>query len=145
MGCQGDVYLIFGLTVPATIKSKAGSGRDGWDTPVIYEINGKTVSHDWEAEDIDTEAGIMHVNLNEPELSIRVLGHNHEMGSRHFKGTALLGYTLANECYIDSASQVPEFSVEKLGPLLVQEIKDQFGLTVDAKDFRLYLVFDSLN
>lgn len=149
MGCQGEIYNVYGIVTPAKIFKKNKPGREGWDQPVIYEINGKKVSHDETNEKIDFHAGIptAGVNLDKPELICKVLGHDtYDMGSRHFKEEALIGYVVANESYINSATELPELSdIKSLQTSLIKEINEIFGIKVDKKAVKLFIVFDSLN
>jgi len=144
MGCQGEIYNVYGIVVPAKVKSRKGTSS-GWDRPVVYEINGKLVSHE-EVENIDFQAGL-YFDLDNPKLGVRILGHDSfDMGSRHFKNQALLGYVVANECYLNSAAALPEISkIESWKPKLVEEIKKSFEIDVNEKDIKLFLLFDSLN
>lgn len=144
MGCQGEIYNVYGIVVSAKVKSRNGT-QDGWDRPVVYEINGKLVSHE-DVENIDFPAGL-YFNLDNPKLGIRILGHDPcDMGSRHFKNQALLGYVVANECYLNSAEALPEISkIESWKPKLIEDIKKSFGISVDEKEIKLFLLFDSLN
>lgn len=99
-------------------------------------------------------------DLSDAELSMVVLGHSGEhdgdMGALHFakglgrktgkKGEALVGFTVAHECYLNSATECPPMDkIKEVGPRLISEIKDKLGLTVSPEDLRLHLLFDSRN
>lgn len=150
MGTQGEIYNIYGIVHPAEIHSRNGKDDRGHDSPVVYAVNGKLVSHDEEAEDIDIEAGVFD-NLHSskrgsPELSVRILGHDTgemAMGSRHFDGKALIGYVVGNESYTSKASPLlPLKDIQALAPKLVKDIKATFGIEARESDLQLFLLYD---
>lgn len=127
MGCQGEIYNIYGIIVPASLEDEETG---------TYKINGHTI-----------EANLtVDLDLKNPKLAIRVLGHDMNLGSRHFKGKALVGYIVANESYLNSASPLPEMSIIKSFRLnLHRDIDKKLGLKVDPEEFKLYLLFDYIN
>lgn len=155
MGCQGEIYNVYGIVVDAKFHCRGQGGSAGWDNPVVYEINGKLVSpDDDEAEKLlesrnevlDQYAFIPTCGaaLEDPKLITRIIGHDRDMGSRHFKGKALIGYVVANESYLNGVTEVPK-DYEKLSRKLIKDIKEDYGIAVKKEDLRLHLVFDSLN
>lgn len=148
MGCQGEIYNVYGVVVPATINGKAAkyTGPD-LNSPVVYNINGRTISDGYN-EEYDHYQGIPTVpySVKDPALVIRVLGDSSSMGSRHFRDTALVGYPVANQCYLDFSTPLPSFAdIEALKPALHKELKDKLGLDLDPNTFGLHLMFDSIN
>lgn len=155
MGCQGEIYNVYGIVVDAEFHCRGQGNSAGWDNPVVYKVNGKLVSPDEDGaeellesrnEVLDHHALIptRGVDLENPELVTRIIGHDREMGSRHFKKKALIGYVVANESYINGVSEVAE-GYEKLSTRLIKDIKEDYGIAVKKKDLKLHLVFDSLN
>jgi len=152
MGCQGEIYNIYGITIPAKIHQKSKKSNEGWDTPVIYKIDpdglGKLVSHDEGVDEyVDYHAGVNGDLMVEGNpLVVRVLGHDHDMGSRHFKQEALVGYVVANESYVNGATALPDLTkIKALAPRLIAELKEKYGLTVAKDELKLFLLFDYLN
>ena len=136
MGCQGEIYNILGVELPARLIRK--------DKP--YEVNGKKIAPD---EDFDGEYDLMNViptkavDLKNPELIVRILGHNAEYGSGNFKGKALAGYVIANESYEDSAVRLPSMSIiESLKPRLIKDLREQFNYESKESDLEIFLMFD---
>ncbi len=90
MGTQGEIYNVLGLKIPATKLEDR-----------LYDVCGKRVS-DWKFNgDADFKSEIKYSLLDNPELSIRILGHSTSdwLMGRHFEGHALVGYAVANESY----------------------------------------------
>lgn len=150
MGCQGEIYVVYGVEVDAKVDFKKGSDRN----PVMYSINGHTLCDD--DMDEDYEEAEFYNGIQGPaygaadltkklELTTRVLGHG-EDGSRHFDGKALVGYGVGNACYIDGSTPLPSMDeIKTLAPQLVAEIEEKLGLNVDPSQLGLHLLFDSLN
>jgi len=156
MGCQGDIYAVYGVVVEAKVDREEGEDIN----PVMYSINGHTVCDEDMNEDYaDAEfrngvdgPGYGAADLTKPlGLTTRILGHSAEhtymkMGSRHFDGDALVGYAVCDECYINGAAELPPMDdIAALGPKLVKEIKEKLGLEISLEQLRLHLLFDSLN
>jgi len=159
MGCQGEIYTIYGAQVDAEVLYEKAP-----DTcPVIYGINGRGFTRDLEEVNVLDKlafevsecyvAGLGYgaADLSEAlELSIRFLGHSPSysmgMGSRHFEGKALVGFAVCNESYLDKASALPPLGqIMELGPRLIEAIKEKTGLELKEKDLGLHLLFDSIN
>ena len=78
-------------------------------------------------------------------LVMRILGHSSAdwLKGRHFQGEALVGYVVANESYLDSATQLPQRGViDGLKPRLVRDLKDQLGYEAKPEQLEVYLMFD---
>jgi len=155
MGCQGEIYNIYGVIVDAEEVRSARLKCPNIDqNPILYAINGHTVT-DADLDYPDAEfftcqessvAGIGYGANTKPKFSIRILGHSNWMGSRHFDGKALIGYPVCNECYVDRASALPTMEeIAAMKPQLIRDIKEKLGLDIDPSDVQLYLLFDSLN
>lgn len=145
MGCQGEIYNVYGITVPAKIHEI--KGPSDWDDPIIYDINGRLVASG-DAMGVAFWAGIptSAVDLANPKLAIRILGHTLDQGSRHFTGEALLGYVVANESYLGRATPLPTGAeIVALAPKLISKLSEAFGLEIGNKDLKMFLIFDSLN
>ena len=114
MGCQGEIYVIYGLKTTAKCEWEAGSERN----PVVYSINGHTLCDDEDLieylADPDDEpfedsegrpipagcpkiefwsgiptSGYGAADMDKAKLCMTVLGHSGEygsgdMGARHF-------------------------------------------------------------
>ncbi len=143
MGTQGEIHNVLGITVPAKLVEK----------DKLYRVNGKTVAtHEDYEESADFSDGswLGEANLERPELKVRILGHTHGMGSRHFgenlgdeTGQALVGYVVANESYYAHATKLPlNDQIDTLRPRLVEAIKERLGLQIKPSDLELYLVYD---
>ena len=168
MGTQGEIYVVYGLEVDATVLYEPGEDQN----PVVYGINGRAFCDD---EDelpvldrmVHTEvkyAGISScgygaLDLKKAELSVRPLGHSGEhcgdMGARHFgdglgnkigkKGKALVGYAVCNESYMGKSSALPAMNqIVTLNDKLIAEIKEKLGLDIDPSELGLHLMFDWL-
>ena len=141
MGTQGEIYTVLGLKLPAKIIEK----------DKLYEVNGKTVSADESNETLTDLINVIPtepIDLTTPNLVVRILGHNNAdwLKGRHFEGEALIGYVIANESYIDRATELPPHrSIEKLKPLLIKDIKKKFGYKARIDELKIYLLFDSIN
>jgi hypothetical protein len=159
MGCQGEIYNVYGVQLEAKVLWEKGKDQN----PVIYGINGKGFT-----EDVD-EIGVLDklafevqeahlygdvygaADLGKKQkLSIRFMGHNSEsgmnMGSRHFNGKALVGFTVCNESYTDKASALPPLGqIMELGPRLIEAIKEELDVEVKESDLGLHLLFDFIN
>jgi len=135
MGCQGEIYAIYGIIVKAEIEQEDG------ENPVIYSVNGHTLCDDY--EDAEFYNGIPDEyygtsDLSKLKLVSTILGQE---GS-----DALIGYVVCNESYLACASPLPPTkSIENQGSKLISEIKEKFGLVIGIKDLGLHLLFDSLN
>ena len=143
MGTQGEIYNVLGIKVPAKVIKKDKT----------YKVLEKIVAGDDEVGDkADFIQGIptQEINLESPELVVRILGHDLEMKGHHFGtalgdriGEALIGYPIANESYIARATELPTTHIiEGLKPRLIQDIKKQFEYSVKETDLKLYLVYD---
>lgn len=154
MGCQGEIYVVYGVEVDAKVERQVDENR-GRDPEVLYSINGHMLYDDNIgdfAEDTEFYNGIQGPGYGAADLTkklkltTRVLGHSSWMGSRHFDGKCLVGYGVGNECYTDKSSPLPPMDdIKALAPQLVAEIKKKLGLDIDPKQLRLHLLFDSLN
>lgn len=137
MGCQGEIYNIYGVIVDSKIEKHHQANS------VVYSVNGHTVCSD-RNEISEFYGGIP--SIDKKELCIRILGHSSWMGSLHFNGKALVGYVVANESYIDGSTVLPAMeSIEALRPKLLKDIHKKLGLTVNKEDVKLHLLFDSIN
>jgi hypothetical protein len=165
VGCQGDVYVVYGVQIPASIVWEHKKGRDGEDSAVIYCVNGHNVATDeWKIEHYQDEhpdekiptiafytefhgPGYGANAMDTAKLSISILGDNAlGMGTHHFKEKALIGYVVANECYVGEASECPRMNeIEAQTKRLIADIRDKLKLSVQPSDLRLHLYFDSLN
>ena len=163
MGCAGEIYVVYGVQVPASIVWDPGKEDD--DDPIIYCVNGHNVATDeWKIDNYKEDhpdktipeiafytefhgPGYGAAAMDEAKLSITILGDDAMgMGSRHFKERALVGFVVANECYLGDASACPPMDeIKAQGARLAREIGDKLGLDVLPSDFRLHLYFDSLN
>lgn len=159
MGCQGDIYTVYGVQADAEVLYQ----RKPNENPVIYGINGHGFCEDPDAigvldqlaYEVETcgvsKYGYGATDLTRDlELTVRFLGHNRaygmNMGSRHFDGKALLGFVVCNECYADRASALPPLGqIMKLGPRVIKAIKKKTGLEVKESDLGLHLLFDYIN
>lgn len=161
MGCQGEIYVVYGVQVPAKIVFDEGNEED--DDVIVYEINGLTVAPDeYKIEEYEGKKPLPKIDLYEEfygpgygkpddmdkvKLSIIVLGDNvFGMGSRHFKEKALLGYVVGNESYCGSAVELPAISdIEAQSARLIRDIAEKVKLNVQPSDLRLHLYFSFLN
>ncbi|MEK6905522.1 MAG: hypothetical protein AABX24_03920 [Nanoarchaeota archaeon] len=136
MGIQGEIYNVLGLKIPATRLEDR-----------LYDVCGKRVS-DWKFKgEKDFESCIKYPDLDNPELSIRIMGHNasDDLMGRHFERNALVGYAIANESYQDNATALPpQRKIDALKPRLVKEIKEKLGYDAQVGDLEIFLVFDWL-
>lgn len=143
MGCQGEIYNVLGVEVPAKIHRKKGEN-------VWYNINGFVVGDDYE-DDYDFYNGIPTncygaSDFKKLELVTRVIGHSSWMGDRHFEDKALVGVVVCNEAYIDRAAELPPMDqIEAVKPRVVKLINEKLSLDIKEEDLKLFLVFDSLN
>ena len=143
MGTQGEIYNMLGIKVVARVIRKDKT----------YKVLEKIVAGDDDVEDkhdffegIPTQA----INLESPELVVRIIGHDFKMKGHHFgsalggiTGEALIGYPIANQSYIASATELPpSHIIEGLKPCLVNDIKKQWGYSVKENKLKLYLVYD---
>lgn len=137
MGRQGEIYNVLGLILPAKVVKENR----------LYEVSGRTVSTD-EDEPADFNFGglIGNRGIENPILSIRILGFNHSYyKGRYFKGEALVGYAIANEGYLDNATELPPpEEIERLKPRLAEDINRRLGRSTAPDELKLYLVFDVL-
>lgn len=174
MGCQGEVYVVYGVQVPAKVEW-ARSDRN----PVVYSINGHTLCDDEDLmglikedpeekpkgcpDEIEFYNGVPTCyygasDMKKMELVMRVMGHSGEyghgdMGSRHFgdslsdrKGKALVGYVAGCESYWNNASEIANVEdIQAQAPRLIAEIKEKLGLDIDETELGLHLLFDGLN
>jgi hypothetical protein len=143
MGTQGEIHNVLGIITPAILVE-----RDR-----LYSVNGRTVStsnYEGRADFIEGDL-LGSVEKDNLVLRVRILGHTQGMGSRHFsegdfegtKGNALIGYVVANEHYLASATKLlPQTEIDAMKPRLVRDIKDRLGLDVKERDLELYLVYD---
>jgi hypothetical protein len=138
MGSQGEIYNILGLKLPAEIVEK----------DKIYLVNGKTIAAD---EDQETDTDFVNViptapvDLKNPNLVTRILGHSYEdwLKGEHFRGQALVGYVVANEHYLDCATQLPQRDIiEGLRPRLIKDLKEKLDYDAKPDQLELYLMFD---
>lgn len=166
MGCTGEIYLVYGVEVPASIVWNPG--KEEGDVPIIYCINGHNVADGDDKDEIDEykednpDEKVPEVALYAPwdgpgygaadamddvKLSVIVLGDNvFGMGSRHFNDKALLGLVVCNECYLGSAAACPPMEeIQKQDARLIREIQEKLKLDVFPSEFRLHLYFGSLN
>ncbi len=149
MGCQGDIYVIYGIEADCKVLWEAGEDQN----PVIYSVNGHTIS-DAEnlpvliemAQPIEFYNGVQGcpygpidcADHSKRKLTTRVLGHSPDytsmnMGSRHFKGKCLVGYAVGNSCYINASTPLPSMDdIKSLTPGLIAQIKEKLGLDVSA-------------
>jgi len=159
MGCQGEIYNVYGVQLDAEVLWEKSPDQN----PVIYGINGKAFTD--EVDDIEVldrlafEVSEAHLYgpgygaadlSKELKLSIRFMGHNDSsgmnMGSRHFNGKALVGFTVCNESYTDKASALPPLGqIMELGPRLIEMIKKELDVEVKESDLGLHLLFDFIN
>lgn len=164
MGCQGEVYVVYGVKVDGKCEWEAAAEEN----PVVYSVNGHMLCDDAEgAKDEGFEHEIEFYNgvptsgygaadMNKAKLTLRVLGHSDWMGARHAtegfgksvgkKCNVLVGYVVGNECYIDSASELPKGDdILRQVPRLLTEIKEKLGLDIKPAQLGAYLLFDSIN
>jgi hypothetical protein len=174
MGTQGEIYVVYGLKVEASVYWEKENERN----PVIYQVGDKGFCDDEDFINSDDGvldklalggihyAGIRHngygaLDPMKQELSVRILGHSGEyggnMGARHFhkevgnkssigkRGKALVGYAVSNASYMNGAEPVaPMDDIKAAAPKLIAEIKEKLGLDVDESQLGLHLVFDWL-
>ena len=162
MGTQGEMYVVYGVTVPAEVLWEKGHDQN----PVIYKVGNKAYCDDDEVVDGDefildklAYEGMKHagvgvkgygeLDLDEQELCVRVLGHSGkhggDMGSRHFESKALVGYPVCNAAYWNSAEPCPPMDkIKAIGPRLIADIKETLGLEIQESELRLHLLFDWL-
>ena len=145
MGCQGEIYNVLGIKVPAK-KEKKEVGHN----EVIYSINRITCGS--EDDDVDLYNGISTNFYGAADLKkklrlvTRILGHNDWMADRHFDGEALVGVAISNECYIDNASELPpQADIDAIKPSVVKLIKKELNLDIEESDLKMFIIFDSLN
>jgi len=132
MGSQGHVSNIMGIITSAKLTDKEN----------VYTVNGKTVGMDGQ-RGAEFEGGVMSVDMNSPNLSIRILGHTTSMGSRHFEKKALVGYAFASEYYWANATELPSQEIiDGLKPLLVNELKEKLSLEVTVEQLKNYLLYN---
>lgn len=164
MGCQGEIYVIYGVQVDAKCEWEAKPEEN----PVVYSINGHTVCDDKDrAEEagyggeVEFYNGVPTVgyganDMSKARLVMRVLGHSDWTGARQFcegfgasvgkTGKALVGYVVGNESYTDSAVELPPGTeIVAQAPRLVDEIRTRLGLEINESDLRAHLLFDSIN
>ena len=162
MGCQGEIYVIYGVQVEARCEWEASPEGN----PVVYSINGHTLSSEEdELEGYEGEIEFYNgvptssygaADMKKAKLIMRVIGHSDWMGARHFcdgfgkcvgqTGKALVGYVVGNECYLDHASELPSGpEIIAQVPRLIAEIKEKLGLDIKESALKAHLLFDSLN
>lgn len=143
MGAQGKIYNVLGIKVTASVIKKDKT----------YNVLEKIIAGDEDVEDKHDFVNVIPtraINLESPNLIVRILGHDYAMKGRHFGnalgdtiGEALIGYVIANECYSAHATELPPTHIiEGLKPRLVSEIQKQYGHSVKENDLKLYLVYD---
>ena len=167
MGTQGEIYVVYGLEVEATVLYEPGEDQN----PVVYGVNDRAYCDDDMAEipvldrmvhgemRMSGIAGYGTADPDKVELSVRPLGHSGrhggDMGARHFgeglgtkigkKGKALVGYAICNESYMSSSSALPAMDqIVTLNDKLIAEIKEKLGLDIDPSELGLHLMFDWL-
>lgn len=136
MGTQGEVYNILGLKFPVeTVKKDE-----------LYRVNGKTIAADVnQGPDVDLVNVIptVAVDLENPNLIVRLLGYDYEMKSHHFKDEALVGYVLANESYVANATALPPArKIDELRNRLVTDIHKKLGYKTQPNQLEIFLMFD---
>lgn len=136
MGTQGEIYVVLGLELPV----------EGTEDSEIYLLNGKKVLVGYnEDKKHDILGGFLNMTgIKKPELQVRILNYDNEYGEvGEFKGKALVGYPLANESYVASATRVPGNEViEGLKPKLLSDLKDRLGVDAKLSDLELFLLYD---
>lgn len=138
MGTQGEIYSVLGLKLPAKEVSKKG----------IYDVGGKRVAID---DMVDEPHDFVHgINYEKgrAELSFYLLGFDSSfgMGPRHFQNEALVGYAIANESYMNSATKLPDLEkIESLREKLAMDLYQKLDMYVELNDLGLYLLFDFIN
>jgi len=170
MGTQGEIYIVYGLEVEATVLYARGEDRN----PVVYGINGRAFTDD--EDKLPVLERLTHLQVSyagiqssgygaldpaEQTLSVRPLGHSGEFGggmaARHFirdcdrgdqtgkKGKALVGYAVCNASYVNgSEACAPIKQIQEEAPRLIADIKETLGLDVEESQLGLHLVFDWL-
>jgi len=136
MGTQGEIYNLLGLKLPAETVEKDR----------LYRVNGKTVAADedhTEGTDFVNVIPTVAVDLKNPNLVVRLLGYDHVMKSHHFSGEALVGYVLANESYIASATPLPpNKKIDELRTKLVDDLRERLGYDTQPNQLEVFLMFD---
>lgn len=135
MGTQGEIYNILGIKVPV----------EELDDSALYKVGNKTVWVDakyYGKADIEDGFGAKS-NIIKPELHVKILGVDHELGKLSEDIEALMGYAIANESYIAKATALPkQEEIEKLKPQLVKDIKARFGLNIKLSDLEIFLLYE---
>lgn len=155
MGSQADIHVIYGVKVKAeVVKQPMANGKPIDGLPVLYSVNGKTLSHDEDYHDeADIEAGVKYSTgkgkKKKHHLSVRALGHDNtdmEMGARHFDGKVLLGYLVGSSYYINDAGEClsPEKMLE-LKDQLKADVKSTFGINVKDGQIKPYVLLEYIN
>lgn len=172
MGTQGEIYVVYGVEVPATvIWEKAPE-----ENPVIYKVGDRAFCDDEDFINGDEAvldkiafeglhyAGIQSkgygaLDPSKQELSVFIKGHSGEfsgnMGARHFcdgfgasvgkTGKALVGYAVSNASYMNSSEPVASLDkIEAVSQKLVTDINEKLGLEIKVSELGLHLVFDWL-
>lgn len=140
MGCQGEICNVLGLKLPASELKK----------DKLYSVNGKTVATVEEYRGradffhgTNAQLGGLDVDLKDPFFNVWLLGYGGDLKGRHFQREALVGYTIADECYIHRATALPSFEViNKLKSRLVKDLKKRLDLDVELSRLEVFLLFD---
>lgn len=174
MGTQGDIYVVFGVELPAEVVYE----RAFEENPVIYQVGSAYFCDDEDflngaegvLENLAFEgvqyAGIQATGYgaldpSKQKLSVRPLGHSGQysgnMGARHFhpgwggsttvgkQGLALVGYAVSQASYMNKSSPVaPMDQILAVTPKLIAEIKETLGVDVKESELGLHLMFDWL-
>lgn len=164
MGCQGEIYVVYGVKVEGKCEWEAAKEEN----PVVYSVNGRMLCDDEDqAKEEGFEGEIAFYNgiptgrygaadMSKAKLALRVLGHSSWMGARHATEgfgksvgktcQVLVGYVVGNECYSDSATPLPPGSdIVAQAARLITEIKERLGLDVKPEHLGAFLLFDYIN
>ncbi|MDP4012558.1 MAG: hypothetical protein Q8R00_03050 [Candidatus Nanoarchaeia archaeon] len=142
MGTQGEIYNVLGLKLSAEVVEE----------DKLYRVNGKLISTVGEIPKFGADLvhgsvkGTADVDLENPLLGIWLMGYGGYNKGRHFENEALVGYTVANESYINFAKKLPSFEIlESLKPKLLEDIKTKLNFDAELNQLELYLLFDWIN